>query len=237
MRALLGIVWFSLAAAACAPAAPPPQAHEAGVTQVDADFALRLGLLEGHLMVGRQLLEAGRKDDALPHFGHPIHELYGDLRPVIAARHLEQFDRDLVTAEAEAAARGDTPAFQASLQSALAKVVTARRSIPQQEWSSDDFTLRLIADVTTAASEEYRNAIVGGAIGSLVEYEDARGFVLYADSVLAAHSSTNPEIAQARVLVGELKAFITPLLPSGAPLATDAQFEEKAEALRALLKA
>lgn len=237
MRTFWLITLASLAVA-CSPASPPAHTTPtAGINQVDADFALRLGLLEGHLMVGRQLLEANHKDDALPHFGHPVHELYGDMRPVIAARHLPQFDRDLIAAEAEAASQGNTPAFQTLLRSALDKAAQARASIPHDEWSSDAFTLRLVADIAGAATEEYRNAIVGGKIGSLVEYEDARGFILYADSVLAAHTSSDPKIAQARALITELKAYVAPLLPPDTPAATEAQFEEKANAILALIKA
>lgn len=232
------VLLAALAAAGCTPA-PAPASHAAahqGIDQTDADFALRLGLLEGHLTVGRQLLEAGRTEDALPHFGHPIHELYGDLRPVIEARHLPQFDRDLIAAEAEAAAHGATPAFRASLQDALAKCSQARGSIAAEEFHSDAFTLRLVADVVTAASEEYREAVVAGRIGSMVEYEDARGFVLYADSVLSGHPSADPKFAAARRVVDTLKTFVGPLLPPSGPVQPVSAFDQNAETMRGLLK-
>ncbi|MEJ0060347.1 MAG: hypothetical protein WDM79_12570 [Terricaulis sp.] len=232
-----------LALAACSPAAPPPAGHNmdesptasSGPGQVDADFGLRLGLLEGHMMVGRELIEAGQKENALPHFGHPIRELYGDLRPVIAERGAEQFEGDLVRAESLAALDGDTPEFRTAFDAAMAKVVAARATIPTETWNSDAYTLRLVSDLATTASQEYRNALVAGRIDSLVEYHDARGFMFYAAALLAAHQSSDPKLADAARIIGELKAMVEPLNPPNPPRATDAQFEAKAAELRALL--
>ena len=45
----------------------------------DVDFLFRLGMLEGHLIVGHDLLQAGQPALAAPHFGHPVRELYDDI--------------------------------------------------------------------------------------------------------------------------------------------------------------
>lgn len=42
----------------------------------EADFLGKLGPLEGHLMIGRRLLDAGQARLAVPEFGHPIRKLY-----------------------------------------------------------------------------------------------------------------------------------------------------------------
>lgn len=232
---------LSLALAACgqrepehdmAPAAPANAARE------DADFAMRLALIEGHLMVGRELMEAGQTQNALPHFGHPVRELYSDMIPVIVHRNGEQFDRDLIALEALAARDGNSQTFRTAFDAALAKVRAAHRLIPAEKWASEEFTIGLVADVASVASQEYRNALVGGRIDSLVEYHDARGFMQYLNEILTSDQpSEDPRLAQATTLVFDLYTFVRPLDPPNPPLATDAQFEEKAAALRALVEA
>lgn len=216
----------------------PPSTHQESpdsTGQVDADFGLRLALLEGHMMVGRELIEAGQTDNALPHFGHPVRELYGDLQPVIAARGGQQFNGELVRTESLAALNGNSAAFRQSFDAAMIKVAAARATIPPATWNSDAYALHLASDIATTASQEYRNALVGGRIGSLVEYHDARGFMFYAAAMLAAHHGSDPKLTDAARIAGELKAFVEPLNPPNPPRATDAQFEAKAAELRALL--
>jgi len=213
------------------PAAPADAARE------DADFAMRLALIEGHMQVGRELIEAGQTQNALPHFGHPVRELYSDMIPVIVHRGGQQFDRDLIALEGLAVSGGNSEIFRAAFDAALAKVRAARDLVPAEKWSSDAFILGLAADTSTVASQEYRNALVGGRIDSLIEYHDARGFIFYLSTVLAGHQGSDPRLAQAASIVAELHAFVEPLNPPNPPRATDVQFEEKAAALRALVDA
>jgi hypothetical protein len=213
----------------------PPVPDAAAVARENADFGLRLGLIEGHLAVGRELMAAGQTQNALPHFGHPVRELYSDMLPVIASRGGEQFDRDLVALEGMAVSEGNSATFNAAFDAALAKVRAARSLIPAETWASDEYILGIVADTATTASAEYRNAIVAGRIDSLIEYHDARGFIFYLGDLLSAHQGADPRLEQARTIVAELRAFVEPLNPPNPPRATDAQFEEKAAALRALI--
>ncbi len=224
----------SLSACQRTPADSAPAASAADTAKENADFGLRLALMEGHMMVGRELLEAGQSENAIPHFGHPVRELYSDMLPVIAARGGEQFDRDLVALEGMAA-QGMSPAFATAFDAALVKVRNARRLIPADVLASDAYTLQLVADTVTTASQEYRNAIVAGKIGSLIEYHDARGFIFYISDLVAAHQSADPRLAQVAAIIAELKAGVAPLNPPDPVLLTDAQFEEKAAAIRQIV--
>ena len=38
----------------------------------DTDFLFRLGMMEGHLIIGHELLVNNQTALALPHFGHPV---------------------------------------------------------------------------------------------------------------------------------------------------------------------
>jgi hypothetical protein len=225
------------ALSACQPSMPAeaPAQDAAQTACENADFGLRLGLIEGHLMVGRELIQAGQTQNALPHFGHPVRELYSDMLPVIAARGGEQFDRDLVALEGLAVQEGNSTTFNTAFDAALTKVRASRDLIPAETWASVEYILGVVADTATTASTEYRNAIVAGRIDSLIEYHDARGFVFYLTELLAAHQGADLRLAVARALVAGLRAFVEPLDPPNPPRATDAQFEEKAAALRTLI--
>jgi len=210
-------------------------AASANAASEDADFAMRLVLIEGHLQAGRELIEAGQTQNSLPHFGHPVRELYSDMIPIIVHRNGQQFDRDLIALEGLAARENNSETFRTAFDAALAKVHAARDLIPAEKWASDEFVLALVADTANVASQEYRNALVGGRIDSLIEYHDARAFIFRLSDILAAHQGTDPRLAQASALVAELRASVEPLNPPNPPRASDVQFEEKAAALRALV--
>lgn len=203
----------------------------------DADFALRLALIEGHLMVAQELIADGQAQNSLPHFGHPVRELYSDMLPVIARRGGEQFDRDLVALEGLVAAQGNSPEFQAAFAATLAKVRAARDLIPAEKWADDSFTLGIVADTVNVAAQEYRNAIVAGRIDSLIEYHDTRGFIYYLTDMLATRPSTDPRLAQAATLLADLHATVDQLNPPNPPRATPEQFEAKVAEIRALVDA
>ena len=240
---------FTLALSLAASCGPPAQAPEApaghGASGHDespesagdenASFGLRLALLEGHLMIARELLDNGQQENSIPHFGHPVRELYGDIRPVIQARGGEQIEGDLIRAESLAVLNGESPEFAAAYDAALLKTRAARALIPADVWNNDEYQLRLVADIASIAAQEYRNALVGGRIDSLIEYHDTRGFMFYAADLLASRQSSDPRIAQAARIVGELKALVEPLNPPNPPRADDATFTAKVAELRALL--
>jgi hypothetical protein len=69
------------------------------------DLFEKLGLMEGHLMIGKALLDADMQSDALPHFGHPVRELYDYLKPVFAVRKSPEFERELSDLEQRARPR------------------------------------------------------------------------------------------------------------------------------------
>lgn len=232
--------FVSLGLAACGQSQTEPEhgvqdLPAATAAREDADFALRLALIEGHLMVARELIADGQTDNSLPHFGHPVRELYSDMLPVIVRRGGEQFDRDLVGLEGQVAREGNSPAFQAAFQATLDKVRRARALVPAEKWSDDAFILGIIADTTTVAAQEYRNAIVAGRIDSLIEYHDTRGFIYYLTDMLAARQGNDPRLAQAATLVAELRTYVDQLNPPNPPRATPEQFEAKVAEIRALL--
>jgi hypothetical protein len=235
------LIAFALAGlAACGQPATQDKAAAPSAEQLareNADFGLRLGLIEGHLMVARDLIQAGQTQNALPHFGHPVRELYSDMLPIIARRGGEQFDRDLVALEGLAVQEGNSATFNAAFDAVMTKVQAQWALIPDDVRSSEDYILNVTANTVTTAAQEYRNAIVAGRIDSLIEYHDTRGFLFYLTDYLANNPSDDPRHAQAAAIVATLRAAVEPLDPPNPPRMTAEQFEEQAAALRTLVGA
>lgn len=228
-----------LATACGRPAAKAPDAPQLTPQQEaidEADFGLRLALLEGHLRIGNALMEAGQNANALPHFGHPVHELYGDMRPYIEGHHGQQFDRDLIALEALAASQGGSPQYRSAFAAVMQKVSAAHALIPASTANSDQYALALAADICTSASQEYRNAIIAGRVGSLVEYEDARGFVMVQRDVLENHRSSDPRLARMTAITAAVNHMVEPLDPPNPIRGTPDDFEARAADMRAVLK-
>lgn len=237
-HALFVLAAFAVLSACGQPAQQAPAAPSAEQTaRENADFGLRLGLIEGHLMVARDLIRAGQTQNSLPHFGHPVRELYSDMLPVIAARGGEQFDHDLVALEGLAVQEGNSPTFNAAFDAVLTKVHAQWALIPHDTRTSEDYILNLTANTVTTAAQEYRNAIVAGRIDSLIEYHDTRGFLFYLTDLLANNPSDDPRHAQAAAIVATLRTAVEPLDPPNPPRMTAEDFEAQATALRTLVGA
>jgi hypothetical protein len=241
MKHALRTILFALALTACGQPQPQPEPEAAAPdpaaeARTNADFGLRLALIEGHMLIGKELLDAGQTQNAIPHFGHPVRELYSDMLPVIVRRQGQTFDRDLVALEGMAAA-GPSPAFTAAFDAALAKVRAQWALIPDDVRQSDDYVLHLTANAVTTSAQEYRNAVVAGRIDSLIEYHDTRGFLFYLTDMLAAHQGGDPRLPQAAAIVATLRQAVEPLNPPNPPRMTPEQFEEQATALRTLVGA
>src|SRR3954447_3592323 len=105
------------------------EADEGGAAQKDYDAkmppALRfyrdIELIRGHLLVGDELVRAGRWAEALPHFLHPSEEIYGKIRNDLKTCEVAPFLSALkalaqtVKAKNEAAYRTPSPAMEGRL--------------------------------------------------------------------------------------------------------------------------
>ena len=163
----------------------------AQATKVDIEDELdlfeKLGLMEGHLMIGKALLDARMVSDALPHFGHPVSEIYDYLKPVFKVRNHPEFEADLRDLEARARSAPDAPATATAYDAVLARIDGLRRTIPASLSGSPGFVVRGIALMMEAAADDLAESIEKGRVANSVEYHDALGFARYADKVLAAN--------------------------------------------------
>lgn len=208
----------------------------------DADFLFRLGLMEGHLIVGRDLVQADRPKPALPHFGHPVRELYDDIKDYLAAKKLPPFDTQLIALEAQVTKAPKSPATAAKFDQVIAAIHRARDATPAEVRASVPAMIGICADTLEAAAGEYGQSIEKGKIESLVEYHDSRGFVSYLDQELgrldaqANGESDRGLIARFKAVVAKAQVIVAPLLPPDRPIKPVSEYRAIAAEARHLAK-
>jgi len=155
----------------------------------DVDYVTKLGLMKGHLLVAKELLDLQQPKQAEPHIGHPVEEIYVDVEDQLNERNVKEFKsslislQDLVKSSPKDAKVGTN--FAASVQS----VDEAIAAVPATERSSPEFTLQVIGELLDAANSEYGAAIANGKVAAAIEYQDSRGFVTYANQLYSGISS------------------------------------------------
>lgn len=214
-----------LAALAVSPLAAAPSPQDAA--QQDREFLFRLGLMEGHLAVGQELVTAKKAQMAVPHFGHPVRELYDDMVAYLKAHNIPAFKRDLVGLEAAVTAAPYAASTTAKYKDVMAALDRARQAVPAEIRDSVPETLRICADTIATAAGEYNGAIEKGKVANLVEYHDSRGFVYQAAGQVQKLKAAHPEAANVEKfqdVVVKAETIVQPLIPEPKPRATVAQY-------------
>jgi hypothetical protein len=160
----------------------------------DVDYATKLGLMKGHLLVAKELLDQNLPKQAEPHIGHPVEEIYVDVEEQLNERKVKEFKttlvglQDLVKSNPKnAKVKTDFVASTQAVDGAIAALSTEERSKPK-------FVLQVINGLLDSANSEYGAAIANGKIAAAIEYQDSRGFVTYANELYKGIAS---QVAQA----------------------------------------
>ncbi|MGE0750217.1 MAG: hypothetical protein AB7K64_06465 [Variibacter sp.] len=190
----------------------------------DLEFALSIGELRGHLLVGNELVQQGQWAAALPHFLHPTEEIYGKIRGQLKNYKTPPFEAALKslaqTVKTKKGGEAYTKAFNA-VEDALAKTDVGLKAKQPSDW--DGFTAEAAVELIKAASGEYEEAIVKGRIAKPVEYQDARGFILQAEKMLdsvalSLEKKDADALKQTREALAELKKAFPEAMPPKAPV-------------------
>ena len=226
MRRILFVALLVLAAGTGIASAETP----ADKTAADTDFLFRLGLMEGHLMVGHELIKAKQAALALPHYGHPVKELYEDIAAYLKAKKFVPFDKDLIALEAAVTAAPDAPATEAKFQTVIATIHKARALTPAPLRASLPEMIKVCASTIDAASGEYGEALEQDKIASPVEYHDSRGYLEWVAQQVAelkeAHADPASQalIARFSAVLAKAQAIVGDLLPPPTPKASLADY-------------
>lgn len=150
----------------------------------DVDYMTKLGLMKGHLLIAKELLDLQKPDQAEPHIGHPVEEIYADVEDQLSERNVKEFKttlirfQDLVRAGAKDSAKVSSE-FKTSMQAVDEAIAT----LPATQRQSPAFVLQVINGLLDTANAEYGAAIANGKITQAIEYQDSRGFVVYANEL------------------------------------------------------
>jgi hypothetical protein len=145
----------------------------------DVDYLVKLGLMKGHLLVAKELLDMKRPAEALPHVGHPIEELYVTVADQFQQRGLTDFKSTLDEAKDLIKNKPQSPQVMPKFNAGMAAVDRAIAALPETERKSPKFIPQVINGLLDSASAEYGGAISGNKIEE-VDYQDSRGFTAYA---------------------------------------------------------
>jgi hypothetical protein len=206
---------------------------EAGGADLPPDlrFALSIALIRGHLLIGDQLVGEKQWDAAFPHFMHPVEELYDGIKDVVADYNTPQFLNEL-NALAKVVEAKNAKQYAAAKKKVDAALAKADAGI-EAKHADAPFALQTALEAMKVAAGEYQAAIVGDKIAKPVEYQDARGFILYADTLIERvagdlEKKDAAALKKLRGYVAELKKIFPTAMPPKTPV-------KSAGAMRALV--
>ncbi|MFN6516447.1 MAG: ComEA family DNA-binding protein [Nostoc sp. CreGUA01] len=155
----------------------------------DVDYMSKLGLMKGHLLVAKELLDQNQPKQAEPHIGHPVEEIYVDVEDQLNERKVKEFKTSLVSLQDLVKSSPKDSKVQTNFTSSVAAVDGAIAALPAAERAKPGFVLQVINELLDAANSEYGAAIANGKISAAIEYQDSRGFVVYANELYKGISS------------------------------------------------
>jgi len=155
----------------------------------DVDYMSKLGLMKGHLLVAKELLDQNQPKQAEPHIGHPVEEIYVDVEDQLNERKVKEFKTSLVSLQDLVKSSPKDSKVQTNFTSSVAAVDGAIAALPAPERAKPGFVLQVINELLDAANSEYGAAIADGKISAAIEYQDSRGFVTYANELYKGISS------------------------------------------------
>ncbi|GEM_PF-583875 len=149
------------------------------------DFAANIEFINGHLA---QALANKQQDEfelAKAHAGHPIAEHYA-----LVEGELEEHDADLnasleaalgqLPSDVDSLSAADFEANVSGVQDMLDDALNA--VIPHSKMDERTFWIKVAIELLETAEHEYEEAVSGGEIQEMVEYQDAQAFVARANA-------------------------------------------------------
>jgi Helix-hairpin-helix motif len=160
----------------------------------DIDYMSKLGLMKGHLLVAQELLDQNQPKQAEPHIGHPVEEIYVDVEEQLNERKVKEFKTTLVSLQDLVKSSPKDSKVKTNFTSSVQAVDGAIAALPADERSKPAFVLQVINELLDAANSEYGAAIADGKVTAPIEYQDSRGFVVYANDL---YKGISTQVAQA----------------------------------------
>jgi hypothetical protein len=173
----------------------------------DEEALVVLAQMQGHLLVAQELLGQQQFSAAEPHVGHPIDELYGALDPALQSRQIPGFLPTLDELRQQVRLNPQAPATRTKLAEAQQAISAAAQVM--RGFGTAATASAVVKQLAQTAVQEYEAAIAGDRVVEVIEYQDARGFLLEAQRLLSTAMASQPASAQR---LGELQQTITAML-------------------------
>ncbi|MFM2064570.1 MAG: hypothetical protein RLZZ507_4241, partial [Cyanobacteriota bacterium] len=155
----------------------------------DVDYMTKLGLMKGHLLVAKELLDINQPKQAEPHIGHPVEEIYVDIEEQLNERKVKEFKSDLVSLTDLVKSNPKDTKIKTNFTTSVQAIDGAIAALPAEQRSKPEFVLQVINGLLDAANAEYGAAVANGKITEPIEYQDSRGFVVYSHELYKQISS------------------------------------------------
>lgn len=159
----------------------------------DIDYMTKLALMQGHLLVAKELLDKNQPKQAQPHIGHPVEEIYVDVEDQLNERKVKEFKTDLISLTDLVKSNPQDAKITTNFTNSMQAVDNAIAALPAAQRSKPEFVLQVINGLLDAANAEYAAAIADGKITEPIEYQDSRGFVIYSNQLYQGISSQMAE--------------------------------------------
>jgi hypothetical protein len=193
----------------------------------DVDYMVKLALMKGHMLVAQELLDLKKPDRAEPHIGHPVEEIYVDVEDQLKERNVPEFKTKLIDLQDLVKSKPNAPQLTTQFEASMKAVDAAIAALPETQHQSPQFTLKVINGLLDTANSEYQASIANGKIAAVIEYQDSRGFVTYADAlrsnIAQPLTKENPtaQTAIADTMTQLKTAWPSPIAPATPVLPTD----------------
>ncbi len=197
----------------------------------DVDYMSKLGLMKGHMLVAKELLDQQQPKQAEPHIGHPVEEIYVDVEDQLNERNVKEFKTTLISLQDLVKSQPKNANVKTDFTNSMQAVDGAIATLPETQRSSPQFVLQVINELLDAANSEYGAAIANGKVAAAIEYQDSRGFVTYANDLYQGISSqmakANPEAHKAiESSMSELTKAWPAVTPPAKPVKTPEQVSQ-----------
>ncbi|MBI4308191.1 MAG: hypothetical protein HY684_05230 [Chloroflexi bacterium] len=185
----VSLTLVGLLAGACTASAPAPPAVPAPAqTQAEqVKYGKHAEEAKGHLAVALASYQTGDMAHAKLHAGHPPSENLEVLEAPLKSRDPARAPSLRQSLQAPLQALEGQPSmatFEATITAASERLDAALRAVvPAQIPGSASFRTAVVLELLEAVAEEYAEAVEGGRLTSVEEYQDAYGFYVRARSL------------------------------------------------------
>lgn len=175
----------------------------------------------GHLEASRANAQRGEWALATLHAGHPVVEYWGAVERTLEQVGVAHPVRSALDAYLQSV-ENRSSTWSTRLEAAVASLQRAMRAVAGAAWEDPAFQGEVLQELVEAVEAEYREAVEGGRLTHLAEYQDAWGFFRVArtlyEPLAQAVKRRSPEAAQEIAhAMDELAKLFARVWPAQAP--------------------